>query len=317
MKRIVWCLALAALASCADTPGEPSAVDQRADGIFGGLPPDAPMHRAVVSLHTRGGTSVNRSPFCSGTLIGDRVVLTAAHCVERARPATLSVYVGDAPLTDPAPHFFAAAQIRVHPAYDRRAIRNDLALIRLASPVPPDLATPVPVLPAALGFTAADVGRLPLDFAGFGVDERGRVGVKLHADGVLGSLGCGVDGCPDPGDAATQIAYGQGQDGPCAGDSGGPAFVIRDGAAYVGAVTSSGDARCRVYGVSTRADAFHAFVDPFLAGACGDGACGAGESCDGRAGTTACPADCPGTTAGGRHHRYCFVGAACTGPGCP
>jgi len=52
-------------------------------------------------------------------------------------------------------------------------------------------------------------------------------------------------------------------------------------------------------------------------GSCGDGICDADESCDGRSGTSACEADCPGKTTGKPTGRYCYVGGACDGPGCP
>jgi hypothetical protein len=49
---------------------------------------------------------------------------------------------------------------------------------------------------------------------------------------------------------------------------------------------------------------------------CGDGACGTGESCDGRYGTTSCAADCAGVTGGKPAKRFCYVAGACEGPGC-
>jgi hypothetical protein len=49
---------------------------------------------------------------------------------------------------------------------------------------------------------------------------------------------------------------------------------------------------------------------------CGDGICGAGESCDGRNGTSAC-SDCDGKTNGRPSGRFCYVEGVCEGPGCP
>lgn len=143
-------------------------------------------------------------------------------------------------------------------------------------------------------------------------------------------------------------ARNQSTGGVCFGDSGGPALVYRDGTAYVGGITSYGDSRCRIYGVSTRVDAFESFIGDFLApapdpdpvcvadgfcdpacapgadpdcdpvggGSCGDGVCGAGESCDGRNGTTAC-SDCAGVVNGRPSGRYCYVEGVCQGDGCP
>lgn len=138
--------------------------------------------------------------------------------------------------------------------------------------------------------------------------------------------------------AATQFSHAQPTAGPCSGDSGGPAFLQRDGVPYVAGVTSFGDAYCQIYGVSTRTDAFGQWIDAYVnvpvcgadgwcnpecgadpdcqATACGDGVCDAGESCDGRDGTAACSADCPGKTGGKPTGRYCYVGGLCVGPGC-
>ncbi len=123
----------------------------------------------------------------------------------------------------------------------------------------------VPELPAAQGFTSADVGVTNLNFAGFGVTETGSSGTKLQVDLTLGGLGCSVSGCPDSGDSATQISYSQPlvDGGPCSGDSGGPAFIDRSGTTYMAGLTSYGDANCRIYGVSTRADAFEAEILAF------------------------------------------------------
>ncbi len=56
--------------------------------------------------------------------------------------------------------------------------------------------------------------------------------------------------------------------------------------------------------------------DPDCFAGCGDGVCGAGESCDGRDGTTECE-DCAGRTGGKPSRRYCFVEGVCIGGGCP
>lgn len=306
--------------------------------IFNGSPPTAPEHGAVVSLHQRSGSSVYTSPFCSGTLIRSDVVLTAAHCLDTARggrtfstmaPGSLAIYVGDRPATDLLSHVYGVVETVIHPSYDRRALRNDIALVRLARPIT-EAVTPVPELPASLGFSSADIGSL-VDFAGFGDTEDGGFGEKLHVILPLGGLGCTVAGCPDGGQAATQVSYAQGVGGPCSGDSGGPLFLHRGGQSYVGGITSYGDAYCLYYGVSTRVDAYTAWIGAF-AGAgeppppgdtdvtgdsCGNQTCDVGESCDGRSGTLACATDCAGRVGGRPGDRFCYVSGVCQGPGCP
>lgn len=321
--------------------------------IFFGSAPDAPEHAAVIGIHQRSGDRISSGPFCSGTLITPEVVITAAHCLDTAKggksfrtasPDTVAVYFGDGVIFDDSPIVFPVSETLIHPGYDRSGLLNDIALMRLA--IPQNDITPVPHLPAELGLDNGDIGAL-INFAGFGVTENGTSGVKLQVDSNLDAFGCGVAGCFGGGDTATQFSYSQPDAGPCSGDSGGPAFISRGGSPFVAGLTSYGDQGCTIYGVSTRVDAFDGFIDDFIGGggvdpgptceadgvcedgcaddpdcdlgggSCGDGICDAGESCDGRAGTASCSADCAGRTGGRPSGRYCYVGGACEGPGCP
>ncbi len=318
-------------AGCATEPTDLTLLEGsgvEADGkIYGGSPPDAPEHEAVVALHqlARGGKSVYVSPFCSGTLIRGDVVLTAAHCMSRMSASKLAVYVGDDPSVDLTSHLYTVSEILVHSSYSSSTLLNDIALVRLDSSITEAVA-PVAELAAA---DAVVVGEL-INFTGFGETETGSSGVKLQVDGTIDALGCGVSGCPGSGDSATQFSYEQPTTGPCFGDSGGPAFAYRAGVPYVAGLTSYGDSYCAIYGVSTRVDAFETFITDFADGSsggdsggpppaddCGDGVCGTGESCDGRSGTTSCSADCDGVTKGKPSGRYCYVEGVCEGSGCP
>ncbi len=178
------------------------------------------------------------------------------------KPSALAIYVGDEPAVDILDHLYFTTDTLIHPGYNPYSLLNDIALVRLATPISEPVA-PIPHLPAALGLTGADVGGL-VNFAGFGQDENGDSGLKMQVDGTIGGLGCTVAGCPDSGDAATQFSYSQPTSGPCFGDSGGPAFIDRGGSTYVEGITSYGDSGCSVYGVSTRASGFEGFIDDFI-----------------------------------------------------
>ncbi len=257
----------ALLASCAVEPD--GSVGSR-DTIYGGEAPDQPFHGAVVALHERSNRGVSTLPFCSGTFIGNRWILTASHCLVdrrgRAKSASsIAIYVGNNPRADLSAHLYLVDQVQVHPSYSASTLRNDIGLLHVTRAVTET--APVPYLPPAQALSNADLGA-PLNHAGFGYDETRAFGVKLQVDVPLGGFGCSVSGCTSPGDAATQFSYSQRPTtayprgvGPCNGDSGGPAFVVRGGVPYVAGVTSFGDTNCTVYGVSTRVEAFASWIN--------------------------------------------------------
>ena len=207
--------------------------------IINGVPTSEPHHDAVVSLHERVGNFVYVAPYCNGTLIAEDVVMTAAHCVDVAPAASsdfsllnanrLLIYVGDQPDEDLLSHLYWVDEIKIHPLFDRVGMMYDIALIRLLTPVTE--VEPVPYLTEALGFSDSDIGE-DLNIVGFGTTAVGIYGVKLQIDVSLAGFGCAVPGCAGVDSPTTQISYSQSAGGPCSGDSGGPAFIEREGTWY-------------------------------------------------------------------------------------
>ncbi|CAB3365578.1 Hypothetical predicted protein [Cloeon dipterum] len=81
---------------------------------------------------------VNASWACCGTLIHERFVLTAAHCVEKEYPFV--VRLGDLDWNSDEdgvqPKEFSVLRIESHPEFNRSSVANDIALIELRTQVP-------------------------------------------------------------------------------------------------------------------------------------------------------------------------------------
>ncbi|CAF1120856.1 unnamed protein product [Adineta steineri] len=85
----------------------------------------------IVSLRVR-------DHFCGGTLIDTRHVLTAAHCLTGANPATLRVVAGlhqRLNLNTGRTQNIGVSRIFLHEQYSSRTHANDIAIIRLCQPV--------------------------------------------------------------------------------------------------------------------------------------------------------------------------------------
>lgn len=242
--------------------------------VVGGIPAQPGPLSSVAFVTSQ--TGADSAMACSGTVVAPTVVLTAAHCVVDAatgnpRAASgIAVSVGRVERADTSGgQDLSAADVRVHPAYDARAIRSDAALIFLsaaAAVAPVPLASPAEAALAAPGARAA--------FAGWGAisgsarDASSRLltttTTLLADDACRRLLGgdfdaavtlCAVDG---PGFASST----------CRGDSGGPLLLQRGDGAWVQAgITSWGSLGCdpRVPQAFTRVSAISDWVAGQLA----------------------------------------------------
>ncbi|XP_064092983.1 trypsin alpha-3-like [Macrobrachium nipponense] len=88
-----------------------------------------------VALTSTTGTR----PFCGGSIISDQWNLTAAHCVSGSQPSSVIVVIGEHIWNTTAETNVtqrrAASQIMVHSGYNRNTQDNDIALIKLTSPI--------------------------------------------------------------------------------------------------------------------------------------------------------------------------------------
>jgi len=105
--------------------------------IMAGLSPDQPQNRIDPNLETSrwagvGSVLYDANPY-SGTVIGRRLVLTAAHSVGDRDPSRIRFQLN----LNGTPYIVQAASVRVHPDFvSAAAVKGDLAVLVLAADLP-------------------------------------------------------------------------------------------------------------------------------------------------------------------------------------
>ncbi|WP_081279947.1 trypsin-like serine protease [Vibrio splendidus] len=211
--------------------------------------------------------------FCGASFIGERYVLTAAHCVEGNGREDLDVVIGVSNLSasQAAQHRYAVDNIYVHEYYNSVATGNDIAIIELVEKPAESVVNLVD------GYVRGNLndGQM-LTVMGWG-DQDASDGYSSKSElyqvnvPLVNQYQCNTvpySGYSSIGSDAFCAGYSDGGYDSCQGDSGGPIVVSTNGTyEQLGIVSwGKGCAEANAYGVYTNISHFDDWIDEQKAG---------------------------------------------------
>jgi hypothetical protein len=192
-----------------------------ATAMLGGGPAPAKLAaQTALIVSTRGAS-------CTGAVLSNDLLLTAAHCVEPNSDYAVVI------MEQGGPRVVPVTRVELHPRFNPAHFKTrkptpDLALVKIAMPLPshydPAFIERIPLQPRAGEY---------FTLAGYGVTREGdgKSAGRLHTV-ILPAIGNTID---ETGVIMVRLSERDGKvAGACTGDSGGPVFRGGDVAAVIG-----------------------------------------------------------------------------------
>ncbi|KAM8877829.1 uncharacterized protein ACB058_003518 [Synchiropus picturatus] len=208
---------------------------------------------------------------CGGSLINNQWVMSAAHCFSRLVTSGWQVSLGRQNLQGSNPHEVtkSVAQILVHPNYNSVTTDNDIALVRLSSPVTfTDYIRPVCLADSNSVFNAATDSWV----TGWGTVDEGEPlpfpqTLQEVEVPVIGNRQCNcLNGVGSVTENMMCAGFLSGGKDSCQGDSGGP-MVIKNGPVWLQVAIVSwgfGCARPNLPGVYARVSGYQSWINSHI-----------------------------------------------------
>ncbi|KAH8418319.1 hypothetical protein KR222_011120 [Zaprionus bogoriensis] len=127
MNRLILCI-LGVLACSAACHGFPD-MDFPFGRIVNGEATTIEQHPYQVSIQT-----IKGSHFCGGSIISEDIVVTAAHCMQSYAASKIQVRLGST-LRNQGGEVVSVKSFKFHEGYNSELMVNDVAVIKLSSPV--------------------------------------------------------------------------------------------------------------------------------------------------------------------------------------
>ena len=233
----------------------------------------APWQVAIID---RAARSNYHGQFCGGSLVSSEWIVTAAHCVVSGfsvtQPASIGIQVGNAKLDTKRLSVLSVSAIQVHPSYSSAEENNDIALIKLSSPV----SFSSSIAPISINRTAVSHNTPGL------VTGWGQTGVTNDLQVVVGQYNFPtalqgttvyVSDSSCFGDAptgflsSTMLCAGTvgWMNDTCQGDSGGPLAINVSGTNYLAGITSWGNGCAWLEpGIYTKVSNYASWIDSYV-----------------------------------------------------